>query len=317
MKIVILDGYQVNDGDLSWDGLLPFGALAVYDRTPKELVAERVGNAEIVFTNKVFFTKEVFAACKNLKFIGVLATGFDNIDIVEAAARGVTVCNVPGYSTLSVAQMTFALLLEIVCKTALHSESVLKGGWVKAPDYSYRMAPVTELAGKTIGLVGYGKIGAAVGKIAEAFGMRVIFYSPTKKGATPLNELLARSDVVSLHCPLTAVNRGMLDKTAFSKIKRGAILINTARGGLVDDQALADALNDGTLSAAGLDVVSVEPMRVGNPLLTAANVIITPHIAWASREARSRLIDISVANLAAYLKGKPQNKINCGVDNPQ
>ncbi|MDR2634429.1 MAG: D-2-hydroxyacid dehydrogenase, partial [Clostridiales bacterium] len=300
VNIVILDGYQVNDGDLSWEGLRCFGNLAVYDRTPKELVAERVGGAEIVLTNKVFFTDDVMGGCKNLKFIGVLATGFDNIDVAAAARRGVTVCNVPGYSTPSVAQAVFALLLEIVCKTSLHSESVLRGDWTKAPDYCYRLAPIIELAGKTMGLIGYGKIGAATAKIAEAFGMRVIYQTPSKNGSVPLEDLLAQSDVVSLHCPLTAVNKGMFGKDAFAKMKKSAIFINTARGGLVDDKALADALNDGVIAAAGVDVVSVEPMLDENPLLSAKNIVITPHIAWASREARSRLIDITVSNLAAY-----------------
>lgn len=316
MKIVILDAYAANPGDLSWDEFAALGDLTVYDRTAQEDAAARIGDAEVVFINKVRLTDDIFAACPNLKLVSILATGYNIVDLAAAKRRGITVCNVPGYSTRAVVQMTFALLLEICQQVGLHSGAVHTGRWQTCPDFCFWDRPLIELDGKTMGIVGYGAIGSAVGTVAQALGMKLLVTArhekPVPEGArfVSLPELLAQSDVVSLHCPQTAENARMIDAGALAQMKDGAILINTARGGLLDEQAVADALRSGKLLAAGMDVVSAEPIRADNPLLTAPNCFLTPHIAWAPLETRRRLQAISAENLRAFLAGKPQNVVN-------
>ena len=316
MKIVILDAYAANPGDLSWDEFAALGELTVYDRTAQEDAAARIGDAEVVFINKVRLTDEIFAACPNLKLVSILATGYNIVDRAAAKRRGITVCNVPGYSTRAVVQMTFALLLEICQQVGLHSGAVHTGRWQTCPDFCFWDRPLIELDGKTMGIVGYGAIGSAVGTVAQALGMKLLVTArhekPVPEGArfVSLPELLAQSDVVSLHCPQTAENARMIDAGALAQMKDGAILLNTARGGLLDEQAVADALRSGKLLAAGMDVVSAEPIRADNPLLTAPNCFLTPHIAWAPLETRRRLQAISAENLRAFLAGKPQNVVN-------
>ena len=316
MKIVILEAYAANPGDLSWDEFAALGELTVYDRTAQEDAAARIGDAEVVFINKVRLTDEIFAACPNLKLVSILATGYNIVDLAAAKRRGITVCNVPGYSTRAVVQMTFALLLEICQQVGLHSGAVHTGRWQTCPDFCFWDRPLIELDGKTMGIVGYGAIGSAVGTVAQALGMKLLVTArhekPVPEGArfVSLPELLAQSDVVSLHCPQTAENARMIDAGALAQMKDGAILLNTARGGLLDEQAVADALRSGKLLAAGMDVVSAEPIRADNPLLTAPNCFLTPHIAWAPLETRRRLQAISAENLRAFLAGKPQNVVN-------
>lgn len=316
MKIVILDAYAANPGDLSWDEFVALGELTVYDRTAQEDAAARIGDAEVVFINKVRLTDDIFAACPNLKLVSILATGYNIVDLAAAKRRGITVCNVPGYSTRAVVQMTFALLLEICQQVGLHSGAVHTGRWQTCLDFCFWDRPLIELDGKTMGIVGYGAIGSAVGTVAQALGMKLLVTArhekPVPEGArfVSLPELLAQSDVVSLHCPQTAENARMIDAGALAQMKDGAILINTARGGLLDEQAVADALRSGKLLAAGMDVVSAEPIRADNPLLTAPNCFLTPHIAWAPLETRRRLQTISAENLRAFLAGKPQNVVN-------
>ncbi|MFQ6962591.1 MAG: D-2-hydroxyacid dehydrogenase [Oscillospiraceae bacterium] len=304
MKIVILDAYAANPGDLSWDEFAALGELTVYDRTAQEDAAARIGDAEVVFINKVRLTDEIFAACPNLKLVSILATGYNIVDLAAAKRRGITVCNVPGYSTRAVVQMTFALLLEICQQVGLHSGAVHTGRWQTCPDFCFWDRPLIELDGKTMGIVGYGAIGSAVGTVAQALGMKLLVTArhekPVPEGArfVSLPELLAQSDVVSLHCPQTAENARMIDAGALAQMKDGAILLNTARGGLLDEQAVADALRSGKLLAAGMDVVSAEPIRADNPLLTAPNCFLTPHIAWGPLETRRR-------RLQAHQRGKP------------
>ena len=316
MKIVILDAYAANPGDLSWDEFAALGDLTVYDRTAQEDAAARIGDAEVVFINKVRLTDEIFAACPNLNLVSILATGYNIVDLAAAKRRGITVCNVPGYSTRAVVQMTFALLLEICQQVGLHSGAVHTGRWQTCPDFCFWDRPLIELDGKTMGIVGYGAIGSAVGTVAQALGMKLLVTArhekPVPEGArfVSLPELLAQSDVVSLHCPQTAENARMIDAGALAQMKDGAILLNTARGGLLDEQAVANALRSGKLLAAGMDVVSAEPIRADNPLLTAPNCFLTPHIAWAPLETRRRLQTISAENLRAFLAGKPQNVVN-------
>ena len=316
MKIVILDAYAANPGDLSCDEFAALGELTVYDRTAQEDAAARIGDAEVVFINKVRLTDDIFAACPNLKLVSILATGYNIVDLAAARRRGITVCNVPGYSTRAVVQMTFALLLEICQQVGLHSGAVHTGRWQTCPDFCFWDRPLIELDGKTMGIVGYGAIGSAVGTVAQALGMKLLVTArhekPVPEGArfVSLPELLAQSDVVSLHCPQTAENARMIDAGALAQMKDGAILLNTARGGLLDEQAVADALRSGKLLAAGMDVVSAEPIRADNPLLTAPNCFLTPHIAWAPLETRRRLQAISAENLRAFLAGKPQNVVN-------
>lgn len=319
MKIVVLDGYAGNPGDLSWDALGKLGELTVYDRTPAApaVVTERIGDAEIVFTNKTPLSRQVLNGCPNLKFVGILATGYNIVDIDAARERGIPVCNVPGYSTDAVAQLTLALLLEICHHVAHHSEKVHAGQWSGCEDFCFWDYPLIELAGKTIGIIGFGSIGKKVGALAKCLGMKVLAAGsrPTEEGRAigeyvDLDTLYRESDVISLHCPLFPENREMINKSAIAKMKDGAILLNTARGALIVEQDVADALNSGKLAAAGLDVAAVEPIPASSPLLGAKNCLITPHIAWATKEARQRLMNIAVQNLEAFLAGKPENVVN-------
>ena len=321
MKIVILDGFTVNPGDLSWDGLKEFGELTVYDRTPKDLptILERIGDAEIVLENKINMNRELMDACPNLKYIGEIATGYNNVDTAAAKEKGITVTNIPAYSTASVAQLAFALLLEICHHTAHHNDLVHQGEWCSCPDTMFydHTWPIIELAGKTLGIIGFGQIGQTVARIAKAFGMKVIAYSRTVREEgkaladyVTLDELLARSDVITLHCPLFPETKGIINKESIAKMKDGVILLNTSRGPLVNEADLAEALCSGKVYAAGIDVVSEEPMREDNPLLTAPECFITPHMAWMSKEARTRLIDIAVNNIRQWMNGTAINVVN-------
>ena len=317
MKIVILDGHAVNPGDLSWDFLKQFGEVTVYERTPVDEVAGRIGDAEIALINKSPITAEVLEACPNLKLICVLATGYNVVDCAAAKARNIPVCNVPDYGTAAVAQFTFALLLDLCHKVAHHAQTVREGKWCECPDFCYWDTPQMELAGKTLGIIGFGRIGRAVGKIANAFGMKVIAYnrSQCEEGKVigsyvNLEKLLNTADIISLHCPLTAENAGMINEEAISKMKDGAILINTARGPLVDEAALAAALRSGKLRGAACDVISAEPMAADNPLKDAPNCIVTPHMAWAPIESRMRIQDCTQRSIQAFLDGKPINTVN-------
>jgi len=317
MKIVILDGYALNPGDLSWDPLARFGEVRVFDRTPPAEVAARAAGAAIVFTNKTVLGAETLRQLPDLKYIGVLATGYDVVDVRAATERGIVVTNIPIYGTLSVAQFVFALLLELCHNVGLHSGAVRAGEWTRSPDFSFRKSPLVELAGKTMGIVGFGRIGRQTGRIADAMGMRVAACDPSQGDPPPwagfqwagLERVLRESDVVSLHAPLGPATRGMIGAHSLAWMKPTAFLINTARGPLVVDQDLADALNAGKIAGAALDVLSVEPPAAGNPLLAARNCLVTPHMAWATLEARSRLMDVAVDNLAAYLAGTPRNVI--------
>jgi glycerate dehydrogenase len=316
MKLVVLDGYCLNPGDLSWDALRRFGELTVFDRTRPDEVVERAAGAEIVFTNKTPLPGVVLAQLPALRYIGVLATGYNVVDVDAAKARGIAVTNIPTYGTASVAQFVFALLLELCHNVKLHSDAVRAGEWSSNPDWSFWKSPLAELAGRTMGIVGFGRIGRQVGRIADAMGMNVLAYD-TYHGGPPqygfrwaeLEELLRESDVVSLHSPLFPETQGMINANSLALMKPSAFLINTSRGPLVVDRDLADALNAGRLAGAGLDVLSVEPPAADNPLLSARNCLVTPHIAWATREARSRLMDLTVGNLAAFLSGKPVNVV--------
>ena len=318
MKIIVLDGYTENPGDLSWEGLAQFGELTVYDRTGgEEEVIRRIGEAEVVFVNKVPISRRVLDACPNIKFISVLATGYNVIDVKAAAEKGIPVSNVPSYGTAAVAQFAMALLLEVCHHVAHHSEAVHAGRWAANPDWCFWDYPLIELAGKTMGIIGFGRIGRATGRIARAMGMEVLAYSRSireegKKIAeyVDLDSLLARSDVIALHCPLFPETEGIINRENIAKMKDGVIIINNSRGQLVVEQDLADALNSGKIYAAGLDVVSTEPIRPDNPLLGAKNCLITPHISWAPKESRQRIMDASVENLRAFLAGKPVNVVN-------
>ena len=316
MKIVILDAYAANPGDLSWDEFAALGELTVYDRTAPEDVAARIGDAEVVFINKVRLTDEIFAACPNLKLVSILATGYNIVDLAAAKRRGITVCNVPGYSTRAVVQMTFALLLEICQQVGLHSGAVHTGRWQTCPDFCFWDRPLIELDGKTMGIIGYGAIGSAVGAVAQALGMKLLVTArhekPVPEGArfVSLPELLAQSDVVSLHCPQTAENARMIDAGALAQMKDGAILLNTARGGLLDEQAVADALKNGKLGFYGADAFGTEPLPQASPLRGLPNALLTPHIAWATNEALQRLMDITANNLRTWLDGAGENIVN-------
>lgn len=318
MKIVVLDGYALNPGDLSWEGIAAFGALTVYDRTPAEETAARILDAEIIFTNKTVIDRQVLDTCPNLRFIGVLATGYNVVDVAAAGERGITVCNVPAYSTPAVAQFTIGLILELASHIGAHSDSVAQGDWCQAKDFCYWKYPLAELQGKTLGIIGFGSIGQAVARIGEAMGMKVLAFSRTiypereTTGChyTDLDTLLAKSDIVSLHCPLFPETQGIICRENIEKMKDGAWVINTARGGCVVEEDLAEALNSGKIGAAAVDVVSTEPMKPDNPLLQAKNILITPHIAWASKEARGRLMEIATKNLELFLAGTPQNVVS-------
>jgi glycerate dehydrogenase len=317
-KIVILDGHTLNPGDLDWNAFTRLGDLIVYDRTPPGRLLGRCRDAEIVLTNKTPLGEDVLRQLPVLKYIGVLATGHNVVDSDAARKMGIVVTNVPGYGTASVAQMVFALLLELCLHVQRHSDSVMEGKWSRSPDFCYWDFPLTELAGKTIGIIGIGRIGGKVADIASAFDMHVIGSSRTKTDQSQrtnfswaeIPELLERSDVVSIHCPLVPETLGLINRESLSRMKRTAFLLNTSRGPIVVDQDLADALDNGVIAGAGIDVLSTEPPPAGNPLFSAKNCIITPHISWATREARSRLMAIAAANLSAYLGGRPENVVN-------
>lgn len=317
MKITVLDGYCLNPGDLSWDPLRRLGEVEVFDRTMVDEVVERARGAGAVFTNKTPLPDYALRQLPELEYIGVLATGYNVVDVATAARQGVVVSNIPTYGTASVAQFVFALLLELCHNVRLHSDAVRAGDWSRSPDWSFWKTPLTELAGKTMGIVGFGRIGRAVGRIADAMGMCVAAHDTVRQSAPgwqgfrwlELEDLLRESDVVSLHSPLFPETRGMINRHTLALLKPSSILINTSRGPLVVDHDLADALNAGRLAGAGLDVLSIEPPHPANPLMTARNCLVTPHIAWATREARARLMDLAVENLAAFLAGKPQNVV--------
>jgi glycerate dehydrogenase len=318
MKLVVLDGYTLNPGDLNWEGIKKFGNLEVYDRTAESLIVERCKGAEIIFTNKTPLRESVLSQLPDLKYIGVLATGYNVVDVDYAKTRGIAVANVPGYGTASVVQMTFALLLELCQHVQSHSDSVRQGDWAASPDFCYWNYPLIELEGKSIGIIGFGSIGQKVADIATAFGMNIIGFSRTRSDQSyrknfkwaELDDLLKESDVVSVHCPLFPETQGIINKGSLRLMKRTAFFLNTSRGPLMVDQDLADALNEGIIAGAGIDVLSVEPPSANNPLFKAKNCLITPHIAWATKEARSRLMGIAENNLSSFLNQKPINIVN-------
>ena len=319
MQIVVLDGYTENPGDLSWEGLGRFGEVTVYDRTPDDdaEIIRRIGQAEVVFTNKCPIRAAVMDACPNLKYISVLATGYNVVDIQHAAERGIPVSNIPTYGTAAVAQFAIALLLEICHHVAHHSQAVHAGRWENNADWCFWDHPLIELDGKTMGIIGFGRIGQATGRIAGALGMKVLAYDMHQSETgrqigtyVDLDTLLSASDVIALHCPLFPETEGIINKDTIAKMKDGVILLNNSRGPLVVEQDLADALNSGKVAAAGVDVVSTEPIQGDNPLLGAKNCFITPHISWAAKESRQRIMDMSADNLRAYLSGAPVNVVN-------
>lgn len=318
MKIVNLDGFTTNPGDLSWAGIERLGDYTVYERTSPDEIIKRAKGADILIVNKTIIDRDILNALSpELKYIGLQSTGYNVVDCAYARQLGITVCNIPAYSTNAVAQLVFAFILQITNEVTLHSEAVKHGEWCDCPDFCFWKKPLTELDGKTIGIVGFGSIGQRVATIAAAFGMRVLAYNPRPKNKGELNvsfvsidELLSQSDIVTCHCPLTPDTEGLINKENISRMKKSAILINTSRGPVVDEQALADALNNDELQAAGLDVLKVEPASRNNPLLTAKNCYITPHIAWAAKETRARLLKILEDNIVAYLNGNPQNVVN-------
>ncbi|MEL7659354.1 D-2-hydroxyacid dehydrogenase [Acetobacterium wieringae] len=319
MKIVVLDGYALNPGDLSWDSLKKLGELTVYDRTPEAEVAGRIGDAKIIFTNKTPITKETLERYPQIKYIGVLATGYNVVDVVAATERGITVTNIPSYGTDAVSQFAIALLLELCHRIGDHADSVLAGDWAYKPDWCYWNHPLIELSGKTMGIIGYGKIGQRTGHIAQAMGMTVLANDVTKYPElesetchyVSLDQLYQKADVIVLHVPLFSYTREMINATSIAKMKNGVLIINNSRGQLINEADLRDALNSGKVGGAAVDVVSTEPIKLNNPLLQAKNIIITPHISWAPRESRQRLLDIAVDNLVCYLKGQQRNVVNC------
>jgi len=316
-KIVVLDGYTLNPGDLSWERFGELAPIEVHERTEPPKVVERVGGAAFVLTNKTPLTAETLGRLPDLEYVGVLATGYNIVDVKAAKERGITVSNIPTYGTASVAQHAFALLLELSNHVRIHAEAVRAGEWTTNEDWCFTLTPLVELAHKTLGIVGFGRIGRQVGDIGHAMGMRVIAFDSVQTNPpsfdgfrfAPLDELLRESDVVSLHCPLFPETKGLINATTLRQMKPTAFLINTSRGPLIVEQDLADALNEGRLAGAGLDVLSVEPPSQ-NPLLQAKNCVITPHIAWASREPRARLMQLAVDNLSAFLRGQPQNVVS-------
>jgi glycerate dehydrogenase len=323
MKLVVLDGYTLNPGDISWEGLEKFGQLKVndrisYDEKDEDLIVEAVGDAEIVFTNKTPMTRTAIQRMPNLKYIGVLATGYNVVDIETAKERGIVVTNIPTYGTASVGQFAIAMLLEICHNIGHHSKAVHEGRWETNPDWCFWDYPLIELDQKTMGIIGYGRIGQTTGRIAQALGMKVLAYdeykNPDLESETckyvSLEELYKESDVIALHCPLFPSTEGIINKDSIAKMKDGVIILNNSRGPLIVEQDLADALNSGKVYAAGLDVVSTEPIKGDNPLLQAKNCFITPHISWAPKESRQRLMDIAVDSLKAYLEGNPINVVN-------
>lgn len=318
LKFVVLDSYALNPGDLSWEWLENLGECEIYDRTPADKILERCMGADIVITNKTPITKDTLSKLSNLKYIALESTGYNVVDCEYAKEMGVPVSNIPSYSTNAVAQLTFSLILEITNAVGIHSESVRNGDWANCPDFCYWKTPLTELCGKTLGIVGFGQIGQAVADIAEAFKMNIVAVSGHKTDQShrknfswvDMDTLAKTSDIISFHCPLTEKTTGLVNEEFISKCKDGAIIINTSRGPVVDDQALADALNNDKLRGAGLDVLTVEPPKADNPLLSAKNCFITPHIAWAGFETRERLMNILEENVKAYLNGNPQNIVN-------
>lgn len=320
MKLVILDGYRVNPGDLSWEAFAGLGELTVYDRTPlddEDEIVRRIGESQVVLTNKTPVSRRTLERCPAVRYVGLLATGYNVVDVDAARERGIPVCNIPGYGTQSVAQFAIALLLELCCQVGHHDREVHAGRWSTCPDYCFWDTPLIELAGKTMGVVGCGSIGSAVGRIAAALGMEVIATGsrPWEAGEkpfpyVPLEELLRRSDVVTLHCPLFPETRGMINRETIAMMKDGAILLNNSRGPLLVEQDVADALNSGKLYAAAVDVADREPIPADSPLLTARNCVITPHISWAPLEARRRLVEIALENLRSFLAGSPVHVVN-------
>lgn len=320
MKIVVLDGYALNPGDLDWQGFEAFGEVTVYDRTSftdKQEIIDRIGEAEAILTNKTPIDEEILSAVPKLKYIGVVATGYNVVDVAAARKRNIPVTNIPSYGTDAVAQFTFALLLEIANQVGVHNASVQQGEWQRSTDFTYQKTPLMELRGKTIGLIGYGEIAQATATIAHAFNMKVIYWNHRPKKAqedwakqVSIEEIYQQADIISLHVPQTSETEKMINQKTIARMKEGVILLNTARGGLLDEAAVADALNRGQIFAAGVDVVSKEPMTKDNPLMSAKNCIITPHIAWRPLETRERLMGIAVDNFAAYLAGKEKNVVN-------
>lgn len=319
MDIVVLDGYTVNPGDLSWDKLKEFGNLTVYDRSTggTQQVIQRIGKAEIVYTNKTPITKEIMDACPGIRLISLLATGYNVVDYLYAKEKGILVTNVPAYGTASVAQFAIALLLEICHHIGHHSDSVHAGNWEHSIDWCYWDYPLMELEGKNLGIVGFGRIGQATGRIAKALGMNILAFDshPNESGGeiaeyVSFDALLKHSDVIALHCPLFPETAGIINRESIAKMKDSVIILNNSRGPLIVEQDLADALNSGKVAAAGLDVVSTEPIQNSNPLLRAKNCIITPHISWAPKESRQRILDCAAANLKAYMENAPINVVN-------
>lgn len=317
MNIVVLDGYTLNPGDLTWKNLESLGPCTVYDRTAPAEVLRRAKDAEIILTNKTVLSSDIMKQLQKLKYIGVLATGYNIVDIEAARNIDIPVTNVPTYSTQSVAQIVFAHLLNLAHHAAQHAQTVRSGRWTSSPDFCYWDTPLIELAGLTMGIIGFGKIGQATAKLALAFGMNVIFYDITEPSSIPqgcqpagMDDIFRTSDVISLHCPLTSDTEKIINRERLELMKKTAFLINTSRGPLVDEQALADALNNERIAEAALDVLSEEPPAESNPLLTARNCFITPHIAWATYAARKRLLQVAVDNVASFLAGKPQNVVN-------
>ena len=317
MKIVVLDGFTLNPGDLNWDGLSALGDVTVYDRTPKEEIVSRIGNANAILTNKTPISEETLAACPSVKYIGVLATGYNVVDIVAAKERGIPVCNIPTYGTAAVGQFAIAMLLEICHHVAHHSDAVHAGRWSSNIDWCFWDYPLIELEGKTMGIIGFGRIGQRTGEIAKALGMRVIAFDAFQNDAgraigsyVDLDTLYKESDVISLHCPLFPETKGIINANSIANMKDGVIILNNSRGPLIVEQDLANALNSGKVYAAGLDVVSEEPISQTNPLLTAKNCLITPHISWAPKESRDRLLNAAVQNLAHWVGGKATNVVN-------
>lgn len=319
MQIVVLDGYTLNPGDLNWSELEKLGTVRVYDRTPPQLIEERIQESDIVLTNKTPLAKETLSRLKRLKYIGVLATGYNVVDVKAASRQGIVVTNVPTYGTDSVAQFVFALILELCHRVGQHGESVRAGEWAESSDFCYTVSRQIALEGKTLGIVGYGRIGKQVNRLAKAFGMRVLVASREGRATdageesverVPLEQLLAASDFVSLHCPLTPETEGLFNAERIALMKPTAFLINTSRGGLLVEEHVANALNEGEIAGAALDVLSIEPPGKDSPLVLARNCIVTPHMAWATLEARSLLMDIAIGNVAAFLQGKSVNRVN-------
>ena len=317
LKIIVLDGYTENPGDLSWEALAKLGDLTVYDRTPANKIVERIGDAEAVYTNKTPIGKDIIAACDKMRFIGILATGYNVVDVEAAKEKGITVCNIPAYGTDAVAQFAIALLLELCHHIGEHAACVKRGDWTKSPDWCFWNYPLVELAGKTVGIIGFGRIGQRTAEIAQALQMKILAYDafPIKGLETEtlkhadLDTVLKHADVIMLHCPLSPDTQGIINKNTIAKMKHGVMIVNNSRGPLIVEEDLKNALNSGKIAGAAVDVVSTEPIQADNPLLYAKNIIITPHISWASKESRQRLMDIAVENLAQFIAGNPVNQV--------